>query len=952
MANPSVVKVCLFTDLVGSVDLKRRLGDLESARITAAHDRMFRECLARNSGTEQDNAGDGFFATFDRPSDAVRCALDFQQALPRLDVPERLGARVGLHMGELIQIGGADGADRQKLVGLAIDTTARVMSVAQPGQILLTRHIFDSVRQQVHTASDGTAIEWLAHGSYCFRNDDESIELFEVGLPGMSPLTPPPDSDKVRRSVTPEEEDLLGWRPAVGRTIPGAAGWRLVRKLGDGGFGEAWLARHDALHDVRTFKFCFTAERFKALRQELTVFRLMKEALGERPDIARIYEVRFDAPPYYLEMQYTEGGNLREWAAVQGSLANVPLTTRLELIAQVADALAAAHSIGVIHKDLKPSNILVEEASRSRPSAPAGTNEDSVQDTAVPERALQIRLIDFGVRQSLKDASSAAVNASVGTQSERILDDLVRNDPHEGTWLYLAPELAAGQHTSIQSNIYSLGVLLYQLVVGDLMRPIGHGWEHDVSDELLREDIAACVAVDPADRLPAADVLAQRLRGLERRRAKLASDRRRRSRERGRRKLIRVTEAAAAVLLLLATVAGVGYFREQRQRAIAEIEKEKAETTLKFFLDDVIARAEPEKLGREFTVGDLLDSASQSIAALAAEDEVKSSIQDTIGNVYLALGKVDKAERHLDAAFRVRESRLGPDHPDTLQTQLDLATLYWRYRKDYDRAEAMCRHVLSARERVFGLRHPKTAEAMNYLAVVLNDRGDFEAAEPLFRQALAIREETLGTRHEYVAASLNDLGRALRNRGRLEEAESLLRRGLQIVRGLREKDHPVVAITCTNLAGCLQQQGELDEAEQLYREALDAKRARMGADHPSLAFTHGGLARLLMQRGDAPAAEPHLRDALRIREAALKDPDNPLIIESRVALARCLRKQEKYPEAERLYVRVYQTLSGLGPDRRDAAERISTELVELYAAWGKPELAARYGPIPGDPAPN
>lgn len=208
MASRAVLKVFLFTDLVDSTQLKERLGDVEASKLIVRHDEVFRDCLRRYSGTEEVNPGDAFFATFDLPSDAVRCALTFLNSLSELDDSESLKVRVGIHMGETTQVETTE-SGRHKLVGLAVDTAARVMGVAQPNQILLTRHAFDSVRQHVSQSPEGASIEWLAHGRYSFKGVNEPLEVFEVGVQSFSPLSPPSDSEKAKRVLTPGDEEKI-----------------------------------------------------------------------------------------------------------------------------------------------------------------------------------------------------------------------------------------------------------------------------------------------------------------------------------------------------------------------------------------------------------------------------------------------------------------------------------------------------------------------------------------------------------------------------------------------------------------------------------------------------------------------------------------------------------------------------------------------------------------------
>src|SRR5437868_13548293 len=195
----------------------------------------------------------------------------------------------------------------------------------------------------------------------------------------------------------------------------------------------------------------------------------MKEKVGSHPNIVGIQEVYFDEPPYYIVMDYAEGQDLRAWCEAQGGVDKVPLATRLEIVAQVADALEAAHAAGVIHRDVKPSNIFV--------SQPSAINSQ-----------LTAKLTDFGIGQVVSQESLAGMTRMGFTQT------MVGpgSSSHTGTQLYMAPELMAGQPASNRSDIYSLGVVLYQLVIGDFARPLTTDWVKQISDPLLRSDLEKC----------------------------------------------------------------------------------------------------------------------------------------------------------------------------------------------------------------------------------------------------------------------------------------------------------------------------------------------------------------------------------------------------------------------------------------------------------------------------
>ena len=262
----------MFTDLVNSTKLKSTLTASEYVNILAKHDRALRKAISSCNGKLQQDTGDGGYAIFESASDAARAALLFQW-LMRFDAGDKnssapVASRVGVHLGEVAtaeeefrQEGGA------KLVGLTVDLAARVMSLASPGQVLLTRDAFNNARQFVAAhpkVPDGSAlppIVWLAHGPFLFQGADEPLEVFEVGAQGFAPLAAPPNSSKAKRFLSPGEEQTLGWRPAVGRPMEKQEHWSISQKLGEGGFGEVWLAEQKKTGAKRVYKFCFDVER-------------------------------------------------------------------------------------------------------------------------------------------------------------------------------------------------------------------------------------------------------------------------------------------------------------------------------------------------------------------------------------------------------------------------------------------------------------------------------------------------------------------------------------------------------------------------------------------------------------------------------------------------------------------------------------------------------------------
>jgi WD40 repeat protein/class 3 adenylate cyclase len=603
----------VFTDLAGSTALKSSLGDQTVAGLIARHRGHIEGLASRQGGRIIDWAGDGCFLTFETSSAAVLFALALQQA--HTAEPGLPGVRVGVHIGEVSETG-QPGQAAPRVEGLAVDLAARIASLAKPTQVLMSSAVFNSVRQRLRGDDLGAEIVWLAHGAYELKGFDDPLEICEAGINGVSPLAPPPGSEKAHRAVTPTEEDTLGWRPAVGLHVPRREHWVLEQPLGAGGFGEVWLAIHEKTKAKRVFKFCFEPERVRGLKREVVLFRLLKETLGHRDDIAQIVDWEFERAPYFLESEYTEGGDLRDWAARRGGLDRVPLGTRLELVAQTAVALGAAHSVGVLHKDIKPANILISEvAGKDKPRA---------------------SLTDFGIGLITDPGALAAQGITAAGLTQTLAgSSSSSSDSGAGTRLYMAPEQLEGKAATTLTDIYSLGVVLYQMVTGDLTHAVAPGWERGIDDDLLREDIGLCIDGDPERRLKSADELAKRLRNLSTRRAEREARRElEQQAERARRRRRQFTVATASGVSLTVVV---GLF------ALAQYRRAETETGLRSSAEQ--ARAEAEAARTE------ADRRRQESEALREEAERGQYVANTrLAANYIAQQNVAGARSLLVAA--------------------------------------------------------------------------------------------------------------------------------------------------------------------------------------------------------------------------------------------------------------------------------------------------------------
>jgi DNA-binding winged helix-turn-helix (wHTH) protein/TolB-like protein len=279
-----------------------------------------------------------------------------------------------------------------------------------------------------------------------------------------------------------------------GDAVPGREHWRLTRRLDLSHSSEVWLAEHPKTRELRVFKFASNEARLKGLKREVTVARFLRESLGESADFVRVLEWNLENHPYVIESEYG-GPNLRDWAEQEGGLEKIPLARRVAVIADVAKAVAAAHEAGVLHKDLKPANILLKP---------------------LPDGGWQVKVADFGSASLVEPSRLEALGiTNLGlTQTASIQSAFLT-----GTLMYIAPEVLSGHPAKATADVYSLGVMLYQAIVGDFRRPLAPGWEAGVDDPLLREDIAEAACGDPARRLKTAAELADRLTNLDRRRA-------------------------------------------------------------------------------------------------------------------------------------------------------------------------------------------------------------------------------------------------------------------------------------------------------------------------------------------------------------------------------------------------------------------------------------------------
>ena len=976
VAPAATIKTLVVTDLVGSTRLFATVGDRRGAELSARHERIARDLLRRCDGREIDKT-DGFLLLFDRTIDAVRFALAYHRELAKLSQQEgeQLAARVGIHLGEVILRANtpedvARGAKPTEIEGYAKPIAARVMTLAEGRQTLLTRGAFDLARQAAaREAVAAGELRWLAHGPYLLKGVTEPVEIFEVGEKDFAPLLVPKSTAKAHRAVSAADELTLGWRPAPALEIPRRPRWRLVEKLGEGGFGEVWRAAHEKTGENRVFKFCYHPDRLRSLQREVTLFRLLKESLGSRDDIARILDWNFDEAPYFLECEYTEGGNLLEWVHEQGGPAEVPLATKLELMAQVADALAAAHSVGVLHKDVKPSNVLVRTGQDGRP---------------------RVRLTDFGIGLITDRDALARQGITVFDLTEMVADT---TGSAGGTHLYMAPELVEGRSPTVQADIYALGVMLYQFVAEDFSRALAPGWRREVEDEVLQEDVASLVDGRPDRRMRDAQRVAERLRSLEQRRAKRDAERREREereaqraaldRAHRRRRLSAAVTAASLVVLAVVSYLAIQAVEARRE---AESRRGQAESLIGFMVGDLREKLEP--IGRLDLLDEIGDQALQYFESVPEEDLTdeelfrRSETLRQIAEVRVNRGNLATALEAYEESLAVARALADrdPTNGEWLKglgaSHFGVGLIHWR-QNELEAAKGEFQEYLEIAQRLAALDpddpewQMEVAYAHSNIGSIRQAQGDLAGARDALTLSLDIRQRLVdsGSRDAIGLADLanahNKLGAVLENLGDLPAALDHYRADLEIKQTLVENDptntvHRQSLATSHHFLGIfLEAVDELDASEGHFRTArrltqqlveLDPTNLRWRRDlaihRVRLAQTHRLRSLLSAAMDEAAPAVQELEELvaqdpidhrwrrdlatgrLHIAEIHLDQqrPDlgQPQIMEARELLEGLLREQAGNRDALRL-LSWNHSLSGIAWDQEGARGRAHAE---------------------------
>jgi serine/threonine protein kinase/Tfp pilus assembly protein PilF len=726
--------------------------------------------------------------------------------------------------------------------------------------------------------------------------------LLEAHVQDDGPLENPaagPPRKTIRLDLPPAEN--LGDR--IGN-------YKILQPIGEGGCGTVYMAEQEKpvrrRVALKVIKLGMDTKnviaRFEAERQAL--------AMMDHPNIAKVFDAGATETgrPFFV-MELVRGIKITDYCDQN----NLDTDQRLELFTLVCRAIQHAHQKGIIHRDIKPSNILV-------------TLHDGVP---VP------KVIDFGIA---KATDQQLTDKTVFTQFEQFI----------GTPAYMSPEQAemTGLDIDTRSDIYSLGVLLYQLLTSrtpfdpDLLVAAGL--------DAMRRTIRELEPPKPSARLSRLHV--EDLTTVARQRhslppklihlvkgdldwivmKSLEKDRTRRYETASSfaadienflqnqpvvarppsslyrfQKFVRRNKAgvAATAAVVLSIIAGLVvstwlYIQEKEARRLADTEAKRSQQVA-LFLEDMLKGVGPSvALGRDTKLlREILDKTVARVTTdLKDQPEVQAEICNTLGEVYRALGQLNKAEELHRGARTLQGS--GGNRADAATSLNDLA-LVLRDEGQYTEAESLQREALEIRRNLYGHDNPDVAQSLNNLALVLRSEGKLAEAESLHREALAIQVTIYGNEHKEIATSLNNLALVLRDEGNLAEAESTFRESLAMQKKVLGNDSPLVSLTMDNLAFVLRDEGKLTEAETLDRESLAMQRRIFGEEHPSVATALNNLALILGAQGKLAEAETLHREALALRRKLL-GAEHPEVASSLDNLGLLLRKEKKLAEAESL----------------------------------------------------
>ena len=698
-------------------------------------------------------------------------------------------------------------------------------------------------------------------------------------------------------------------------TAPEIDGFRIIRTLGAGGMGVVYEAEQERPSRRVALKVLRAGH---ASAERIRRFQLEAEFLARlrHPSIGQIYEAGSakDGRPFFA-MELVEGIPITSYVGRE----RLSTRARIELFLRVTDGVVHAHQHGVIHRDIKPANILVEAGGR-------------------------VKVLDFGIGR--------AIEAEAGATQYTTTGQLV------GTLAYMSPEQAAGdpREIDIRTDVYSLGVVLYELLSGRRPQAI---------DQLALEDALRMVRTGDVTRLSSLDRTLRgdletiALRALEKDKARryqsvgeLGDDLRRflrnepvvarppstiyQMRKFAARHRPLVIGAGAVVGALLIGLIGVSIALGQARRAEARARASLAQTqealtradqqsriaqaAKEFLTNDLLAAANPDAQGPDTPVREVLRAASDRIDHQQDMDPLfRSEILVSLGKTMLGVGEYDRAKHHLEDAISIRREVLGDDDLLTVDAMKDLDTVLVQLGNHTADRLPTVRHVFEVRKAKLGEDDPQTIVSWNDYALALEDAGRMDESRREFEGALEAARRVEGEESARVATILHNLGWQYDDAGETDKAEASLKEAFRIRKKVLGPRASRTLLSENSLASFYWAQDRVDEAEPLAREAYQARLEILGERHPHTINSMDNLGTLYLKMGKLDRALELSGRALELREE-IQGPNHRQTLTTMNNVAAIRRTAGEYPEAEALYAEAYKRAK-------------SVEGEEMIAGW-------------------